>query len=391
MIGTIDMTIPAHLLTAREASRRLGVSLQTLYSYVSRSLVRATPDARDPRRSLYDARDVAALVERRGRGRARRVVAASTTNWGEPILRSSLCHIVDGTFRYRGQDAIALSETATLEEVATLLWDAPVTSVPASEGILAGTAPFGRCLRAVAEAAARENASRGSAAATATRLLGLVAHAACGGLDGDGTLPLHERMANAWGLDQRGADLLRRALVLCADHELNASAYAARVVASTGASLAACVLAGLAALSGPRHGGMTEAVLRLAAAPDVHTDLAGALASRLARDGGLPGFGHRLYPDGDPRCRALLACHPPDATWAALIEAAVRLTGRQPTVDVALAMLEATLPLPPGTGLALFATGRTVGWIAHALEQRGEGRLIRPRAEYLPLAPRQTG
>ena len=214
------------------------------------------------------------------------------------------------------------------------------------------------------------------------RLLGLVAYAACGG-SGDSALPLHGRMAHAWGLDRRGTDLVRRALVLCADHELNASAYAARVVASTGASLAACVLAGLAALSGPRHGGMTEGVAQLAAVPDVLAEPAAALAARLARGEDLPGFDHRLYPEGDPRCRTLLARNPPNAVWADLIEAAVRLTGRLPTVDVALAMLEATLPLPPGAGLALFATGRTVGWIAHALEQRGEGHLIRPRAEYL--------
>ena len=111
----------AYLVSAEEASTRLGVSRQTLYSYVSRGLVRAEPVPGDARRNLYDVRDVVGLVEQRGRGRARRVVATSTTNWGEPILRSSLTRIADGTFSYRGQDAVILSKTATLEEVAGLL------------------------------------------------------------------------------------------------------------------------------------------------------------------------------------------------------------------------------------------------------------------------------
>lgn len=117
------MTAPAaRLVSAEQASARLGVSRQTLYSYVSRGLIRAVPVPADTRRSLYDARDIAGLIEQRSCGRARRAVASSTTDWGEPILRSSLTRIVDGTFQYRGQDAVALSDTATLEEVAALLW-----------------------------------------------------------------------------------------------------------------------------------------------------------------------------------------------------------------------------------------------------------------------------
>lgn len=382
------MTAPAaHLVSAEEASARLGVSRQTLYSYVSRGLVRAAPAPGDVRRSLYDIRDVAGLVERRGRGRARRAVAASTTNWGEPILRSSLTRIADGTFQYRGHDAVALSATATLEEVAGLLWGQPVQSVPAWPNASGGSSPIECCLRAVAEVAAHSDwaAQRAHVVATAARLLGLVAQAASGAPGptnaGDG---LHTRMAASWGLDAAGADRIRRALVLCADHELNASAYAARVVASTGASLGACVLAGLAALSGPRHGGMADQVRALAADPDVAADPLRALGTRLARGEKLPGFGHRLYPKGDPRCAALMSACSPGGHWAGMIEAAAQLTGKRPTVDVALAMLEATLPLPPGSALALFATGRTVGWIAHALEQRNEKGLIRPRAEYVP-------
>lgn len=387
LIETIDMRrVPPRLLTTAEAVTRLGVSRQTLYSYVSRGLVRAVAAPGDPRRSLYDARDVAALIERRGRGRARRTVAASTTSWGEPILRSSLTLIADGTLHYRGQDAVLLADTATLEDAAGLLWDLPFPAIPHGGSALPpASTPLERCLRAVAsEAASADRVPQPPAvAAGAARLLGLVAQAVMGvAVECSG--PVHARVAEAWGLDAAGADLVRRALVLCADHELNASAYAARVVAATGASLAACVLAGLAALSGPQHGGMTDRVRALAAEPDVSRDPHQALSARLARGEMLPGFGHRLYPEGDPRAAALLAVLGPGAPWIGLIEAAATLTGLSPTIDVALAALEQSLPLPFGGGLGLFALGRTVGWIAHALEQRAEGRLIRPRAEYVP-------
>ena len=129
---------------------------------------------------------------------------------------------------------------------------------------------------------------------------------------------------------------------------------------------------------------MTDRVRAIAADPDVVADPMRAFSARLARGEKLPGFGHRLYPEGDPRCTALLAAFPVRGHWLSMMEAAVQLTGLRPGLDFALAMLEDTLPLSPGSGLALFATGRTVGWIAHALEQRCDKQLIRPRAEYIP-------
>ena len=363
-------------LTAADAIARLGVSRQTLYSYVSRGLVRATPAPEDPRRSLYDAGDVDALAERHRRGRARRDVAASTTNWGEPILRSSLTRFADGRFGYRGRDAVTLAETATLEQVAALLWALPEEPDDAPPSWMAsGGPPLQRALLALAAEAGQQQQR------SAPDLLRLMTQALAG--PGGSGKSAHAVFAAAWGLDAPAGDLVRRALVLCADHELNASTYAARIVASTGASLAACVLAGLAALSGPRHGGVTGKVRRLLDAV-VHADSpADCLRARLASGKTIPGFGHRLYPAGDPRAAALLAAFPVPDRVRAVIDAASALTGLAPTVDVALAAMEVVLPLPCGGGFALFAAGRTVGWIAHALEQRADGGLIRPRAEYV--------
>jgi citrate synthase len=196
------------------------------------------------------------------------------------------------------------------------------------------------------------------------------------------SLPMHERLASAWGGSAKAADLIRRALVLTADHELNASTYATRVVASTRAPLGACVLAGVAALVGPLHGGMTNEVRALLAEPAVAADPLGAVAVRLARGERIPAFGHPLYPDGDPRAAALLSRALPPPRARRLIEAMAELTGIAPNIDCALLVLEERLRLPTGAAFAIFAVGRTVGWIAHALEQWHDGTLIRPRAVY---------
>jgi citrate synthase len=190
------------------------------------------------------------------------------------------------------------------------------------------------------------------------------------------SLPLHQKLASAWGVGAKAADIIRRALVLTADHELNASTYATRVVASTHAPLGACVTAGLAALVGPLHGGMTDRLRRLLA------DQGQAIGTRLALAEPIPAFGHRLYPDGDPRAADLLAHALPRQRLRRLIEAVRTMTGTAPNIDCALVALEQRLALPEGAALGIFAVGRTVGWIAHALEQWRDGTLIRPRAVY---------
>jgi citrate synthase len=217
----------------------------------------------------------------------------------------------------------------------------------------------------------------------AADLLDAIVDAATGQA-GDG--PAHQRFARAWGLNPDGADLIRRALVLLADHELNASTFAARVAASTGASLSAACLAGLSALSGPLHGGMAARVEAFADEAD-RRDALCAVSARLERGSSLPGFDHPLYPDGDPRATALLARFEPPATLAALWRATQSATGLAPNIDFALVALARGLALPPDAPFILFATARSAGWTAHAIEQLQTGRLIRPRARYVGTAP----
>lgn len=370
-------------LTTDIALQRLGVARQTLYAYVSRGLIRTRAVPNDPRRSLYDRHAIDTLLERRGRGRARHAVAASTIDFGEPVLTSRLTRIADGRLWYRGQDAMALADTATLEDVAALLWNAPAFPEPPPSDHAPGQPgpAIARCLRRAAALAGPGIWARGQEALhrDAARALRDIAEAAC---DAPVNGPIHRTLAAAWGTDDAGADLIRRALVLCADHELNASAFAVRVVASTGAALPCCLLAGLAALSGPLHGGMTERVRALMAEPGMIETPRQVVEARLARGARVPGFGMRLYPDGDPRAVSMLGAFSPAPHWDALFAAMRELTGLRPNIDAALLAVEQHLALPAGSALAIFAVGRTAGWIAHALEQHQDGRLIRPRAVY---------
>jgi citrate synthase len=194
--------------------------------------------------------------------------------------------------------------------------------------------------------------------------------------------------------DTGAAALLNRALILCADHELNVSSFTARCVASAGATPYAVVVAGLAALGGVRHGGNTARVEAFLAEVDAADDARRVIASRLRRGELVPGFGHQLYPEGDPRGESLLAAVAaayPGSEASKLAgeaaEAASGLMDERPNVDFALVVLARVLGLPMGGALALFALSRTVGWIGHAIEQYETNRIIRPRARYIGEQP----
>src|SRR5262249_10508692 len=149
------------------------------------------------------------------------------------------------------------------------------------------------------------------------------------GADENSGGPVHFGLASAWKKSRDTADLIRRALVLLADQELNSSTFAARVAASTGAALAACVLSGFATVSGPLHGDATLRIRSLmdeVARTDAHMVIAGHLASGVA----IPGFGHPLYPEGDPRATALLEAFDPPLRFQRMIGSVKRETGQLP-------------------------------------------------------------
>src|SRR5438094_5258345 len=278
----------------------LKVRPQTLYAYVSRGRIGMRPDPDDPRRSLYRADDIATLVDRRTRGRRSSDIAASAFAWGEPAIATAISTIRRGQLIYRGKDAVDLARTATAEQAAALLWQSETVSFPAERTGKVAENPF----LALAALAGGGDAMLGRSAdrwrADASTCIAALA-VSLGAATGAGAL--HERLVAGWSADTAAVQTIRKALVLMADHELNASAFATRVTASTGASMAASLLAGLCTLSGPRHGGAGEALLGLLAEAD-RLGVEKAIARWLARDHYLPGFGHPLYPNGDPRAAA---------------------------------------------------------------------------------------
>jgi len=194
-----------------------------------------------------------------------------------------------------------------------------------------------------------------------------------------------EIAARALDAPDDAVPVLDTALVLLADHELNASSFAARIAASTGADPYACIAAALATVSGPLHGSACEQVAAFADAVG-SPEGARAQVRSLRRRGELPpGFGHPLYPAGDPRVPPLLDAAARRATTRrartvlAIVDAT---TDAAPNCDAGLAALTAALGAPPATGTGLFAVARAAGWLAHALEQRATGHLLRPRARY---------
>jgi citrate synthase len=204
---------------------------------------------------------------------------------------------------------------------------------------------------------------------------------------------LHKQVARAWAPKPREAeDFIRRALGLLAEHELNASTFALRVAASTGISLYDAVVAGLAALKGPRHGGAGPLAARFVAAC-AEGDPATLIRERLANGEYIPGFGHSVYRNGDPRAEDLLnsmRSAGADERLATEIPALVlEATGERPNIDYAIAVHARTHSLPAGSEIALFAIARTAGWVAHGIEQLKSRALIRPRARYVGPAPKK--
>ncbi|OHX13364.1 citrate synthase family protein [Chromobacterium sphagni] len=390
-----------HYLSSAEAAARLGVSRQTLYAYVSRGLLHADNDG-GQRESRYLAAEVEQLAAQRTRGRKPKEVAKATLNWGLPVLESAITLIEDGQLYYRGENALDLAASRGLEEVAAHLWQCDAGAAfgplaPAWPATMPALMAHHRGRRAEEAllplfTAASEDAPTALWQKSAPRqaegcgaLLRLMAACLLGAAPDDA--PIHLQCARAWGVDADGAELIRMALTLCADHELNASSFTARCIASTGASLRAAVVGGLAALTGGKHGGTTA---RGEALWDEINDgdIGGKMRERLARGDDLPGFGHHLYPNGDVRAMALLArILPGDPRPQRIVEQAFALVGQHPSVDFALVAVRRHLRLPPGAAFGLFALGRTAGWIAHGLEQRGGENLIRPRAAYIGRRP----
>lgn len=388
-------------LTARDAATELSVSPATLYAYVSRGLIRSEPGD-NPRSRRYRAEDVRGLKNRR----APLVEGQGLKAADLPVLDSAVSTITEEGPIYRGVRAVTLAENATFEQCATLLWDSksadpfaksnmPVIS-PAMRTVLDASRdapPIDRAVAVLALASEADprayNSVSEGRAATGARILRLAVATMIG--TEPSAEPLHRQIARAWAPRHKHAeDLIRRSLVLLADHELNASTFTVRCAASTGISLYDAMIAGLVALKGPRHGGVGPLAARL-----LDTLLAGDIAqivrTRVAEGERFPGFGHMIYREGDPRAVSLFSALVKtgiDKRLAVEIPDRIReATGAFANCDYALAVMRRSLDLPAGSETTIFAMARIAGWIAHASEQLESRKLIRPRARYTGPAP----
>lgn len=381
-------------ISAKEAAAKLGVSRRTLYVYVSRRLVRSRPQGK-PHCKAYLESDIQRLMTRKRAGRKPSIAARDALDWGFPVLELAVTLIDRSRIWYRGRDVTELARTSSVEDTARVLWQCGdydpfarrhvVTIRPKTDSRSDGIA---RCLDALSQAACRAEPAVADDPRRlwneAADLLRLVYAAAA-------DVPVSDRPLDrvlAAGLDRTGeTKLLRRALILCADHELTTAAFAVRCAASTEASLAAALLTGLAAFFGPAQGGAPEEVEKLIDECEQAGSAEKAVALRLSCGAPFPGFGHKLHPLGDPRAGCMLE----DVTvpgGCARLAAAVRdATSLLPNNAFGLVALRRSLKLPRSAGFVIYACSRALGWAAHAIEQRLSGELIRPRAAYTGPAP----
>jgi citrate synthase len=404
---------------AAEAAERLGIKQASLYAYVSRGVLSRRRDA-DGRSSLFDAEEVAQLALH---GRPRRGTAGA-----ELVIESELTEITSTTQRYRGHDATSLALRCTFQEVAMLLWtgvlpgpeglsrtvgayssesgrrarwsatpEALAAGRAAQAALPPGTLPLER-IQVIVPALAvtdpfRLHLDRPAVVAAGMSLIAGMTDSLplAGAADpaGDG---IAARLAARLCPEPASADLIRvvsAALVLVADHELAASTLAARVAASMRADPYAVVSTGLGAMTGALHGGAALGAEIMLGAADSPADAPRVVGDVLRRGEKLPGFGHFVYRDGDPRANLLLrliAELAPDSERLAIASAVTAEARRRavpnPNIEFALAVLVGVAGMIRGAGEAMFAIGRTAGWLAHAMEEYERNIPIRPRCVY---------
>ncbi|HEY1989806.1 MAG TPA: citrate/2-methylcitrate synthase [Acidimicrobiales bacterium] len=404
------------MLESEEAARRLGVKTATLYAYVSRGLLPSHPSPHS-RRSLFDVDDIERLAVRARTGKTVETRLATVT--------TSITQLRDDGPAYRGLAAVQLASSASFEEVAEWLWNVDPddgSSRPASgpnhpadgsggrpwESLRSGDHPemgsMDMMRWAVVMAGANNPLRADLRPVSVTRTARRVAASMVELLPGPAGPPVPLELPD--GVD-RGGSLAERlagklspaptpglvrsvnaALVLMADHELATSTLAVRLAASTHADLCDALMAGLGTIAGPLHGGASQLAYGLLVDAERH-GVERALDDTLRWQRVLPGFGHPVYKNGDPRFEALLRLFNQTATaeQIELVKAIIDLAETNglpaPNVDLALAAITWSAGMPPDAGRTTFTVARVAGWTAHYLEELGERPLrFRARAVY---------
>ncbi len=383
-------------LDAEEAAHALGVSLSTLYAYVSRKKIRsqALPGSKKRR---YWKDDILSLQ------------GAPAAEKGDALTATTDITLINeaGPF-YRGRSALRLSEKATIEDVAGLLWDVDPAAAfaprPARQ-----TEAYHRIKQALTGATVTEQVmtllpvlergnsraydlSRTGYARTAAEIMRWLAAII---VDAPAPIdqPLHSFLGEGLGRPKPYHDLIRRMLVLAADHELDPTTYAVRAMANTGATAYQVALTGIGASTGRRLIiGRAQSLNRLLDELAQSGDPAEPIIRRLREGEAIPGFTTSIYKSGDPRATALLTAISDSldsdremSRLMAAIQVVSEATGQSP--DFALPVMYLNRKLGLASEGLLFRMGRLAGWIAHAMEQYHSHPMVRPRALYTGILP----
>lgn len=406
------------LMSAKEACGLLSIKAATLYTYVSRGLLHPVRQA-NKKAHRYLRSEVEGLQARSSARHGHGPVAATAMRWGQPVMLTSITEITPEGPRYRGHRARDLARhPGAFENVAELLWSGvlpegrhvwPVEAphVELSSALQGTGVQCGDDIRMMRVFAIAATALGGGSLAEELRSgyitrysrQMLFAFASCCGLLGperrptslSGELPLAQHMLHALGVDAtHGAlDAVNAALIIGADHELSSATFAARIAASVGSGLHACVVAALATQRGSLLAGGGDLAEDLIRGITSMAQLKARVAEADRRRERLPGFGLQLYPDGDPRARDLIALsqatapssHRADFAYR-FVEAVEDQLGLHANIEVGLVVMSLAWGMPVRSASAIWGIGRTAGWIAHVLEQRLAGFSLRPRGMF---------
>jgi len=377
-------------VSAEDASRLLGVSRTTLYAYVSRKGIRSKP-VPGTREHRYRRTDVEQI-------KARRSKASAPGLRDEPAIDSRITILREDDLLYRGRSAAELAETASFEQVAARLWDveSSVFDQPPPRGsrlfdtldaLLAGEAGVDRALAHIpfleqANPRAYDLSPSGMAATGVDIVRWLTAIILC--RSSASPDPIHLQFEHALALQPEQTELLRRVLILAADHGVNENTYAVRMVAKTGVTPWRSVSVGLALAVGRQSRfGQNESLRRFVAEILAAQDAEAVVTRQLKAGGELPGFGSLVYARGDPRATALLDfCeralhdHPGYRKLRRAVELAEEFRALRPNFAFVSTFAEALTGLQSRRELvglssseAPYLVGRSAGWVAHCIEQ----------------------
>ena len=385
-------------VTSKEATESLKIKNSSLYSYVSRGLIRTIVSPSNKKKRLYNSKDIEKLVEKK-KTESARTISNRALHWGTPVLETRVSHISNDKLYYRAYSVSYLVKKYSFEQVTSYLWTGDFTHSKKF---------FNSNIRTLQEKQLDHSAQAiqiylaqlgledlpGQIINDVPTLGGKLIQKIVNGITNDfSNEEIHIKIANFFCPGIKYApELIKTSLIVIADHDLNASSFTARVVASTGANLYQVLIAGLSALTGYKHGGNTLKIELLVKSLLIELDIKKNLQER--EEEIIIGFGHKLYADTDCRAEILLNLlsekfgqNPKFEVIKAIERNCIEESGKKPNVDFALYAVAYVLDKEADFAFFLFALGRMAGWVAHAIEEYAQNELIRPRSEYIGPPP----